>query len=1450
MSSNLVNMAHQPTFKHQTGDYRTGQTQRESGFYRSQQDTNAFSFNDATLKLLNDYKQMNKMLMLALGQDINEIERIGGVRSMEEPEQLLSYLHSKGMLSQTELTDLKYIHTQNGAIKNAGTLSGYVATGANLATDQSGYKGYSSGASLPNNAPVNIQQGYSSTYIYTQQTGKEATAAPQRGYAAVQSSFSASSSLQSVEKQLSPSVVSTLRGCETLSSQRFYESLERFVKYRSGVTDEAAIVDFLRSNGFDSSAIRVAENIGTCDKANSLKRQLDELTQMTDNHRREYISQLENTVKIHPVTSHYLSKLSPEKSFNGKNLDDVLANVERKLEMISTKNSSYEKVINDLEKKLLESNLKTTTETENANRVLSMAKSKELRSQELASFVRKICALHHHQCTEDYSSEIQAIKNLDDEINGLRHRERSSTGAIAQQSDAKLFQGEIQGLQSRVSSLTTTVSTLKASYQTLQNENEESGNLILTLKSKVSELEGALQTRKSNEKATSADLQKQVESYETKIRNCTVELETANRSIVELSEFKESMTEQIERVKELDSGFRNLQARERQLSIQFGQLQAREQQAESLEQSIKTQMDQFVNQQKKLEAREYEVETMISSVQTQRAELEAHHRNTQSREQQLESLQKSIRPKLEELATKERQLEDYRIRLEAFNSENLQKKGELDAKLSEWETQVKNAQAKGQEADIITQQFTKLSEDAKKANNELNVITNEKNIIDQENRSLRRDLKLLNEEKTRIETQLIELRTEHQTQIETLETVKISLKEEKRSHEAVEAQFKSLQTAFYSLHQNYDSVCDNYSTAKVENETITPKLNIASEENDKLRELINMLETQTSKMETAHQEELQKTSQTISKYIQHNQEIEAVAKQRDSYEKEIENLRSELLTAKSASQQSQAIDQQPVSKIAAASFNEQPEVSGEEFEGLKEENSKLREDLESLMDQIKHAQEILDENEELKDRLGNMQQDNELMAQALEEINDKIEKRQIIIVDNEGEEEGREENNGSQDDQVRIDDKNLQRIANGEQAEGEEEGVEGLDEMGPAELLQYTTDELKKLKDAYDQMKDEYEHNLEEMDVLRRENDELKYDLIKIVGAHEEALGEEMMDGQEEGYENQEATGEEEQDYAEENDERTNDEIIDENDQLIELLKQLSQQISALKEAYLEVINDLFNRNEQREAKGLNYTEFVNSAEEMQEQVKQSQHERGLDNMRDFNKGLRESVEFYETEKLRMIARIQKIEHWCREDEQGLEEGTDREAAEEGQEEAGDEEQYQDGMAEQYQGEEEMRGENENEELSVDKLVELLLITLQLIEKIRETAATEEASESDRLISIVESINKFEQMGDSGEGNFELATILQKIVENKISQDGVEEYANAGEEEQGMEEQDAGEQEYGQEERVAFNLLQDGQEEEEEEIDYETLKDNFGKVCQLLEEKEHQVYSNYYRICI
>lgn len=1388
--TNLVNMAQGQNALHVQAGLSHRPLSKESNYHTGSFEQGILHVPDLNLKLLDDCRQTNKILMMALGQDISEIERIGGVKPLENPNDLLSYLQSKGLLNQNEISQLKNVYS-SVAGKNYAGQSGYVSQTGLPASDAQAAK-FGSGPSALGGASVQgYPQGYQSGAGYYSQPHRDGFSTPSKTIG--QQPYSASLNLASFQDRLSQPVAAAIRACEVIVSPRFIEGLERFAKSRSKVVDEAAFTDYARQSGFDLATVNLCESLSSAQILRSQKQQVEGLSQMLENQRKHYISLLENTVKVHPKTTYLLNKLSPELRFDGHNLDNILESIEKKLESFQVSAGQYSKRVESLEKSLIESNLKITQETETANRIINEVRSKEMKIQELVASVRKLCGIAQQPLSDDFTQEIYALENINVELKRAKQGlnqfnygsgvEAELASLRKQLADSQKAAGEhhthlvqamnkykdYDSLKLQLDNLSKDNSSLRHSLieskdqlskaideqrdskasasiaqqqdhaekdilaqrlQTLSTENEKLRDENSSLRTEVDSLWIAAKKSKTFFEDTCADHNRKLQESENKASTALQQLAATQQGLKELQDFKASVAPSLQRLSEIEAYLPTVQAREQQLHAGYLQLQTREQGLAQTEQSLKT--------------------------------------------------------KDQELAAKAKQLEDYRLQLENFNSENLKRKSEIDAKASEWDKVIQEAEKKGQDAEAKIREFERLRDQSDTSTNQLVQITTERDSLLTSNKNLERDLQSVTGERDQLKTEIESLKNERTALLNEHKVAVNAILNEKQLYSDLESQFKNLQEAYNSLYQNFNTVCEQANKSKQEGDALVSRVNELNVENGKLKELITMLETQTSKMEATHQEENQLFNAAINQLRQQVSEAEAVKAQRDNLLKDVANLTTEISNAKNIIEHQEEVIAKP-SHISKPNPDQETEV-----ESLRDENNKLREDLESLIEEVKGFQSILDENEKLKENVNSLQQDNELMAQALEEINDKIEKRQIIIVDQpEDEDETADGHTEGHNGQVRIDDEDEEAHVNRQVGE-EEEGV-ALDQLDHAQLLKYTTEELANLKDSYDQLKESYEQNLEQMEVLRRENDELREDLIKIVGAQEGGLEEEGQEERVQEVGEEEAMGEGEQD------ERTNEEIIDENEQLIELLRELSQQIGALKEAYVEVINALFTKNEEREAKGLNYAEFVTSAEEMQEQVKNSQHERGIDNMRDFNKGLRESVEFYESEKNRMIARIQKIEAWCREDEQGLVEGTER-GQEEGVEE-GVEEQGQDNIAE--EGQEEGQAQEADEELSVDKLVELLLITLQLIEKIRETANAEEASELERLEAIVDSINKFEQMGDSGEGNFELATILQKIVDNKANQEGVEEYAQ---EEQQVEDQ--GQEEMGQEEaRVRTTLL-------------------------------------------
>lgn len=570
----------------------------------------------------------------------------------------------------------------------------------------------------------------------------------------------------------------------------------------------------------------------------------------------------------------------------------------------------------------------------------------------------------------------------------------------------------------------------------------------------------------------------------------------------------------------------------------------------------------------------------------------------------------------------------------------------------------------------------------------------------------------------------------------------------------------------------------------------------ASKENVKLRELVSVMEGQISKLDLSQKEESARSLATINQLKERLADFAEVKRQAEELEEENNHFREQMKVAEQIQTHNHELEEH-IKRIVSG------EIQVEGSPDHNEELNRLLEENQELIEKLRVAQDILDENEQLKMKLESMQQDNEMMAQALEEINEKIESGEIklITANNEGEEEeaGDQQSDGQEEreDQVRIRARpnNIQRQSDNGQGQG-------LSDLNSEDLIE----ELRNIKAAYEELHAVHEEKEAENEQLKQENEELRDQLTKIL---EEVEG--QQEEEQEGHPNDPAEGEEEageRDHGEgqaegqeegQDEEANADQIIAENDNMIEILKELSEEIDELRGAYSDMIEELAKNNEKRNSQGLDFKEFVRSAEDMQQKVRDSQNERGMDNMIDFNNGLKESVEFYDNEKQKLIQRLQAMHKWCKEDDPDSEQEENEPQA--GEEEQPAEEPEQDRNA----GNEE---QEEQDPLSTDKLVELLLITLQLIETIRETASNDTVSQDERLYSIVESINNFEQMGDSGEGNFELAAVLEKIVQNRTRGDAGQEDGEAGAEEahenyEGQEENHQEEQDArGQEEQV------------------------------------------------
>ena len=135
--------------------------------------------------------------------------------------------------------------------------------------------------------------------------------------------------------------------------------------------------------------------------------------------------------------------------------------------------------------------------------------------------------------------------------------------------------------------------------------------------------------------------------------------------------------------------------------------------------------------------------------------------------------------------------------------------------------------------------------------------------------------------------------------------------------------------------------------------------------------------------------------------------------------------------------------------------------------------------------------------------------------------------------------------------------------------------------------------------------------------------------------------------------------------------------------------------------------------------------DFINAAEEIQ----QSSEHRKLDELREFNTGLWESVEQYKLEKNALMERMKRLEDWCH--HQGI-----------GQPPSGENQASHNQI--------EQSSHSSQEELSIDQLMELLIMTLDLSEQVKEIALNQESSKQDRLEAIVSLIDNFELFGENG----------------------------------------------------------------------------------------------------
>jgi chromosome segregation ATPase len=1097
------------------------------------------------------------------------------------------------------------------------------------------------------------------------------------------------------------------------------------------------------------------------------------------------------------------------------------------------------------------------------------------------------------QTTQNSSgNEMATIQDLQNKLNGAQNYINSITADCS----AKLHQAQQNeiGLKSQMNALLEQmqlISTENQKYkQELQSSSTQSINTTVTREQKGESFTQSQADRPAVQQATTGatgesgeivNLRKLVNDYEIKLREADNKIQSIEKSSKEvqskLIELQQTSTVPQRNSEVADSGLRDIKAELKTSQMTVETLKVQLQQAEVTIQGLKTQITNYEVTIKELRSQLTQAETNGStastkltaaetSIVTLKTQITTAESNITSLKTELQRLSGELQAKTQEnlglqtqmqqLIARDQEIQKYHtnIQSEYHNKTielqqtaiNLQTfKQNLDKEIAEMNTQKAHAESMLKEANSkiafaetkmqeinqlrveTDKKLAQLDDEQKKFTQSSSNSASQVQIINQ----LKTELDATRTEKQRFETEYSNLQTELQKVKREHSAALQGQHEEQNRNQTLLARLKEAEKAFYDQQNQFQTqmqsvmqsqmAASNVSQDKV-TEQLTKKLQDAGLEIQRLAEYAKLMQEKSTKAETSAQTVTNTLNQTIV--------------QRDSIVEENRQLKEALKGAEAVYQQNHELHQQIAKYVAsgvagsthtdAVSHIAASNVDQRELEELRTLNIKLQEKVQELFGEVTANKEIEDQNNQLNQRLESMQSDNEMMARALEEINDKIERGEIILVN-----DGQKEDQGAAEDE---DDPNQVRID--EDGNEQEVAANQVHNMGANELLTHTSKELRNIKVSYEDLKKSHDELLQEYEQTRLENEQLREELIKIVQAQEEALDE----GQEERQDGGQIEGQEEGQFedaqAEEEqiDERSPDEIIEQSEEMIELLKRLTQEINELRGAYIEISKDLLQRGQDMEENGLNYAEFVKSAEGMLNDVKNSKSDREQGNLNDFDKGLRESVELYDSEKQKLIRRIQIIQEWIKEDDAGAGQGTER-GEEEANQEGVEGQEGEEGQPD-AEGEAEQAQEGEDEGLTVEKLVELLLITLQLIDSIRATATTEDVSENDRLSAIVDSINKFEQMGDSGEGNFELATILQKIVDNK--REGAEEEGQLqGEEEQGQELAHGGEEEHqgeGQEEGQA-----EGQ--EEVELDYETLKDNFEKVLQLLEERENQV---------
>jgi hypothetical protein len=337
--------------------------------------------------------------------------------------------------------------------------------------------------------------------------------------------------------------------------------------------------------------------------------------------------------------------------------------------------------------------------------------------------------------------------------------------------------------------------------------------------------------------------------------------------------------------------------------------------------------------------------------------------------------------------------------------------------------------------------------------------------------------------------------------------------------------------------------------------------------------------------------------------------------------------------------------------------------------------------------------EVLEEeNLRLKEEIEGLIKDNEVMAQAIEDVEEGIIKGDIIIKKGDADESPRE------------------NAVEGE-LDSDNNGNNGDPAIELKELLRAAGEELKNMKEQYDELKIVSEENEAVISELRLKNDMLIQENLNLKRA--------AHDGNSAPHTPTNLKP----------DSKSHDELVRENEELVEILKRASDEIKLLRSKYAEAVTQL---NEQmKEADCEDNDDFINAAEEIQ----QSSDHRKLDELKDFNKGLWESVEHYKQEKQELEDRIHKLEVWCQNQGIGQPPSSNRSVEEKSKKST---------------------PTSSQEELSMEQLIDLLLMTLQLGENIREVAVNDSFSEKERIATIVSMVDNFELFGENGKLDWRL----------------------------------------------------------------------------------------------